>query len=123
MTKALSAEELEVQALQPRVLVAVNAIEGVRAWPNKRGKMPAPWGGWVEYGLCPGAADVIGCARGWFLALELKSRTGRQREEQKTFERVVRGICGGIYLMPRSEEEAVEGVLRELQLRGARAHG
>ena len=119
MTRRLSPQEHEAPLLKG-VILRVNAIEGCRLWPNIRRKVPMPWGGWAEFGLCPGAADAIGLARGWFLAIETKSATGRQREEQRVFERVVREICGGIYLMPRSEEEAVQGVLRELEQRGAR---
>jgi hypothetical protein len=122
VTRKLLESEREVQVLQPLVIAALNRIEGVGVFPNKRGKIPAPWGGYVEYGLVDGAADIIGCARGWFLAVETKSKTGRQAEAQKAFERWTLSK-GGIYLMPRTEEEAVSGLLQELHRRGVRAHG
>jgi hypothetical protein len=65
----------------------------------------------LVYGLCPGSADLIGCYRGRFLAIETKTVRGRQEPEQAKFQIAVEAN-GGIYLMPRSVEEAVSAVAR-----------
>lgn len=61
----------------------------------------------LVYGLCPGSADLIGCYRGRFIALEIKTPNGRQSAEQRKFQRCVERN-GGVYLIPRSVKHAVE---------------
>ena len=51
-----------------------------------------------------GVADILGCARGRFIAIEVKSRVGRQSPEQKAYgERL--NASGGYYMVARSHEE------------------
>lgn len=54
----------------------------------------------------PGGADLIGILDGKPLAVEVKSQSGRQSDEQKRFQSLWESR-GGIYLMPRSVEDAV----------------
>lgn len=55
----------------------------------------------------PGAADVTGITPdGRRLEIELKTESGKQREEQKNFEQMIRA-AGGIYILARSPEEAM----------------
>lgn len=53
----------------------------------------------------PGGADLIGIFRGRFVAVEVKTPTGRQSEEQRTFQQLVERK-GGVYVVLRSVEEA-----------------
>jgi hypothetical protein len=62
----------------------------------------------VKFGL-EGSADIIGASRGRPLAVENKTETGRQRTAQVMFERAwVK--AGGLYILARSAEAAVEQV-------------
>lgn len=59
-----------------------------------------------KYGYAnPGGADIIGCFRGHFVAVELKSSVGRQRPEQRLFQQRVERH-GGVYAIVRSEDDA-----------------
>ena len=66
----------------------------------------------VRYGLCVGSADLIGLRRsdGRFVAAEVKSSTGRVRQEQARFLDAVKA-CGGLSGVARSVEEAREIIL------------
>ena len=78
----------------------------------------------LPFGLFqPGGSDLIGwqtitipaCTLGpvtiaQFLAIEVKSKTGRLRPEQENFIQVVRAL-GGKAIIARSVDEAVTGVL------------
>ncbi len=60
------------------------------------------------YGICVGSADLIGIAPcGRFLAVEVKTATGRVSKEQQTFIDAVRR-SGGIAGIARSIEDALE---------------
>lgn len=72
---------------------------------------------YVEYGYAnPGGADLVGSFRGRYVAIELKSRTGRQRDAQKKFEEMITGRGGGLYFIVRSEDDA-RSLLAELHRR------
>lgn len=60
----------------------------------------------ITFGL-PGSADVIGAHRGRPLAVETKTERGPQREAQKRFE-AAWVKAGGVYLLVRSPEEALQ---------------
>ncbi len=64
----------------------------------------------ITFGL-PGSSDILGVLNGRFVAPEVKTRTGKQRELQINFERAFRR-AGGLYLLARSPEEALEGLRR-----------
>lgn len=62
----------------------------------------------IPYGLCVGSADLIGVSPcGRFLAVEVKTATGRVSKEQQIFIDAVRR-SGGIAGIARSIEEALE---------------
>lgn len=59
-------------------------------------------------GLCKGGSDIIGIApNGDFMAVEVKTKTGRVSPEQQTFINAVRA-AGGIAGVARSVEDALE---------------
>jgi len=61
---------------------------------------------WVAYGVgTPGGADLIGIFRGRFVAIEIKTPTGRQSPEQRTFQQLVERK-GGVYVVLRSVDDA-----------------
>lgn len=60
----------------------------------------------IRFGL-PGQADVTGiCPDGRRLEVELKYGAGKQREEQKKFQKMI-DATGGIYILANSHEEAL----------------
>lgn len=63
----------------------------------------------VRYGLCVGSADLIGVANGRFIALEVKTPTGRVSREQAQFLALV-NARGGIGRVVRSVEDALDAV-------------
>jgi hypothetical protein len=67
-------------------------------WRNNSGAVQFEGGGYLAFGL-KGSADIIGMTGGGrFLAIECKSRTGKQSPDQKAFEvEVLRR--GGVYLL------------------------
>lgn len=61
----------------------------------------------VPYGLCVGGADLLGVAPdGRFLAVEVKTATGRVSKEQKRFIDAV-NRAGGLAGVARSVEDAI----------------
>ena len=96
------------------VLLAVSAIPGVVVWRQNSGLLYAPdgRGGFRRVrAAMPGAADISGILPGGRrLEIECKAATGKLRQEQVEFGRMVLEH-GGCYLVVQSEEEAVAGVL------------
>jgi hypothetical protein len=69
--------------------------------------------GHVRYGLCKGSADLIGILAppGRFIALEIKTRTGKPTSEQTQFLELIRKR-GGFACVVRSVQEAREAIAR-----------
>ena len=67
----------------------------------------------VQFGLCKGSSDIIGihCPTGRFLAVEVKTKTGRASPEQIQFIEAVRS-SGGIAGIARSPADALELLTR-----------
>lgn len=66
----------------------------------------------VQYGV-PGQADLSGIlGDGRRLEVELKTSTGKQREQQERYEQMIKSH-GGVYILARSAEEA-EGKVKEV---------
>ena len=57
----------------------------------------------------PGAPDIIADVNGHFLAIEAKTKTGRQSEYQKTCQKQVEA-SGGTYIVARSLQDVMEAV-------------
>lgn len=66
----------------------------------------------VSYGM-EGGADIQGSFDGRWIGVEMKSKAGRQRSSQSVFQRNIER-AGGLYLIARSAEEAVDGVWQAL---------
>ncbi len=59
--------------------------------------------------VTPGAPDIIADVNGHFLAIEAKTKTGRQSEYQKTCQKQVEA-SGGTYVIARSLQDVIEAV-------------
>lgn len=93
--------------LQDAIRLALGSMRDLVAWRNNVGHAVMKGGARVTFGVGgPGGSDLIGMLGGRFLAIEVKSPTGRQSPEQKLFEGLVKSK-GGIYLMPRSVDDAL----------------
>lgn len=75
-------------------LVALSEA-GCRVWRNNTGALKDQSGRLVRYGLCKGSSDIIGvCVDGTFLAVEVKTPTGRVSPDQVRFLDAVRARGG-----------------------------
>ena len=106
--------------IQHAIHAAVGALPGVRLWRQNAGKVrvckmhrECPHCYWMQ--LAPnGAADLSGLLYdGRRLELEVKTLVGRQRDTQTKWETMIRKF-GGVYILSRSPEDALEQVRREL---------
>jgi len=88
------------------ILARITQIPGVLAWRNNSGMFFTATGRAVRASV-PGAADIIGVCRGRFIALEVKTQTGRQSPSQRNYQAAVER-AGGVYALVRSPAEALE---------------
>jgi hypothetical protein len=65
----------------------------------------------VRYGLAVGSSDLIGCLNGRFIALEVKTPTGRASPQQRQWLDLVRRH-GGFAAIVRSVEDARGAIAR-----------
>ena len=87
-------------------MVALSAA-GCLVWRNNCGVLKDSTGRPIRYGLCVGSSDLIGVAPdGKFLAVEVKTATGRTSEAQDRFIAAVLRL-GGRAGVARSPEGAV----------------
>lgn len=100
--------------LQDAIRLALGryADRGVAFWRNNSGLAEH----WTErgvervrYGLAPGSADLVGIVRGRFVALEIKTASGRIAPEQAQWLALVER-CGGVGRVVRSVADAVAAV-------------
>lgn len=93
--------------IQAMILMALSEA-GCLVWRQDTGAYRDPKSGrLIRYGLCKGSSDIIGlCADGTFLAVEVKTATGRIRPEQLTFIAAVQK-AGGRAGVARSVEDAL----------------
>lgn len=92
--------------LQDAVRLELGKCREAVFWRNNCGVAEMRGGFKVRFGVgSPGGSDLIGVFRGRAIFVEIKTPTGRQSPEQKTFEQLVRGK-GGIYAIVRSVDEA-----------------
>jgi len=106
------------------ILLAIGqAFPGtVRVWRNNSGALKDPTGRLIRFGLT-GSADILGLVKGGrFLAIEVKTTTGKQSEAQKCFEKMIRDF-GGIYILARNVGQAMGALMLALtpQLLGVEA--
>lgn len=80
---------------------------GCLVWRNNTGVLKDGNGRPIKFGLCKGSSDLVGiCADGKFLAVEVKTKTGRVRPEQETFIAAVKR-AGGRAGVARSVSDAL----------------
>lgn len=118
-----SPSEAEIQQV---TLLRLGSRPDFRCWRNNVGAMRGANGRVVRFGL-PGSADIMGVLQvvalgprvgegrrvGVFVAIELKSATGRMTPDQERFRAMVLHL-GGVYILARSADQA------ELELNAAR---
>lgn len=97
----------EAQLLRA-ILRSLGARPDLRLFRNEVGRAVDPrTGAHVTFGLCVGSSDLVGIVlpRGRFLALEVKSPTGKLTPQQRAFLAMVNAM-GGVGREVRSLEEA-----------------
>ena len=97
------------------ILWTFGARPGLRLFRNSVGMVRLPGGGAIPYGLCPGASDLVGWRTlpsgvAQFVALEVKTDTGRMTPAQVAFLRAV-ARAGGLAAVVRSIDD-VEAALQ-----------
>jgi hypothetical protein len=94
------------------VEAALRKIPGVLIWRNSVGMTRTANGGFLQYGLGKGSADLIGILgpAGRFLAIEVKAEAGVIAPHQTAWLDRVREL-GGVAAVVRSAAEAVEVVM------------
>jgi hypothetical protein len=114
MSEALKIKEIGIQ----RNILDNLVWRGIFCWRSQATPVPIRRGRAIV-GLrkidphLVGMPDVMALIHGTFVAIEVKSKTGRQRPEQKEWEARVKKNRG-IYILARSWED----VARELDLAG-----
>ena len=92
--------------IQNEIMVALSQA-GCLIWRNNTGVLKDKTGRPIKFGLCKGGSDLIGVAKdGRFLAVEVKTATGRVRPEQVAFIDAVRR-AGGRAGVARSVDDAL----------------
>lgn len=77
---------------------------GAVVWRNNVGVLRDHQGRPVRYGLCVGSSDIIGIYRGRFVAIEVKTDSGRLSPDQEKFLQAV-SENGGIAGIARGVED------------------
>lgn len=95
------------------------ACREVTLWRNHTGCLQDQRGKWVKFGLAPGSSDLVGIRAvtitpdmvgqtiGQFVALEIKTDSGKARDDQHAFLDHV-AARGGLAAIVRSPAEAVD---------------
>lgn len=99
--------------IQQAILLAIGARPDLRIWRNNVGVATGANGRPIRFGT-PGSADIFGVLEiipglGRFVALEVKSPTGRLRPEQLAWSTAMRGVGAACYVV-RSPEDAVNAL-------------
>ena len=97
-------------ATQDAIRLALSDVPDLVIWRNNTG-VATHRGQHVRYGLAPGSADLIGVLAGRFVALEVKTATGRVAVEQTQWLALVRRY-GGFAAVVRSPEDALAAIAR-----------
>jgi hypothetical protein len=94
------------------ILARLQQLPGAMFWRVNVGAAIDRTGRRIRFGE-PGHSDLLGCARGRLVAIEVKSASGRLRDEQRVWgDRIA--AAGGIYIIARCLEDALEPVQRVL---------
>jgi 5-methylcytosine-specific restriction endonuclease McrA len=92
------------------ILISITAIPGTIFWRNNTGSLPTPHGTRINFGI-PGSPDILGAYRGRFVGIEVKTKSGRQSDAQKNFQRAFAG-AGGIYIVAHSPQQALDALAK-----------
>jgi hypothetical protein len=92
--------------LQSRIVDALGCLPGLIVMRNAQLKRKIE-GQWVYAGLGPGSADLIICAFGLFVGMEVKTPTGKQSPDQIEWEQRITRWGGGQYVLVRSVQDAL----------------
>jgi hypothetical protein len=83
------------------------SASGCLVWRNNTGALPDKNGRILKFGLCKGGSDIIGiCPDGKFLAVEVKTETGRASSDQMRFIDAINRL-GGRAGIAREAKKAV----------------
>lgn len=63
---------------------------------------------YIRFGM-RGSADIIGLVKGRFIAIEVKSPSGRQSINQSEFQRNIEKF-GGIYILARTIDDVLDAI-------------
>ena len=82
----------------------------VRLWRQNTGAARGPGGVYIRFGV-PGQADISGilAPHGQRIEIEAKTKTGRQRPEQKKWQAMIERF-GGLYILARSVDDVRAGL-------------
>lgn len=99
-------------ALRNDILVALTEAYHPRGlfWPVNVGLAVTRRGAVVRYGL-NGQADIACCVDGHHIEIEVKTGKAVQNEDQENWQTAI-AKAGGIYIVARSVEDALNGVRR-----------
>lgn len=93
--------------LQRLIMLKVSEL-GHRVLRNNVGVLQDKRGQYVRYGLGTGSSDLVGFTNtGRFLAIEIKTATGRATPEQQNFIDQVNKV-GGLAFIARSVQDVVD---------------
>lgn len=95
--------------IQADILKALTKFQPhIRFWRNNVGAFKNENGRLIRFGLV-GSADIQGIIspNGKMLCIECKTKIGKQREEQKRYEKMITEM-GGIYILARSVEDVIK---------------
>ena len=93
-----------------RTLILLHSNKLGRFWKNNTGAVKTIKGHFQRYGL-KGSSDILGLSHlGQFVAVEIKTGTGRQSGDQKNFQRMVESN-GGLYFIVRSEQDFYDNIV------------
>jgi hypothetical protein len=111
-------ELLKESEIQQRIRIVLNKAGALtRVWRNNVGQYKKG-NAYIKYGLCVGSADLVGVEKvvitpemvgqtiGRFLAVEVKTPSGRLSPEQKAWLETIRSY-GGRAVVFRSKDDAV----------------
>lgn len=92
--------------IQKKIMIALS-MAGCVIWRNNTGVLKNEAGIPIKFGLCKGSSDLIGiCPDGAFLAVEVKTATGKVSPDQRRFIAQVQ-TYGGRAGVARSVEDAL----------------
>jgi hypothetical protein len=94
--------------IQAQILLAIGRMPELMIWRQNVGKFRLDTGRVISFGVA-GCPDIIGCYKGRFVGIEVKTPKGRQSDQQINFQAAVER-AGGIYILARSVDDAVSAL-------------